>query len=353
MQDNEITIKQMVINLQAWASYLFAKWKIFVIAGILGGILGLFYSVLQTPLYSATTTFVLESGDTRSNLGRLAGVAAIAGLDLGPGSSGLFQGDNILELYRSRTMIVQTLLSKTHPDTSELLIDRYIAFNELKERWKDNPILSDLDFSVSSEQLGINEQRVRDSVLTKFANDIRENLLIVDKPSKKLSIIQVDVVSPDEIFSKSFNDILVSRVNDFYIQTKTQKTTTNIALLEAKVDSVRRVMEGAIYSAARIADATPNLNPTRQSQRVVPVQGAQFSAEANRVMLSQLLQNLELARMTLAQEQPLIQLVDRPVYPLPVVRVGKLKAIIIGIFLVGFLTLAFLVIQKWYRDIMA
>ncbi len=112
-------------------------------------------------------------------------------------------------------------------------------------------------------------------------------------------------------------------------------------------------MTGAIYSAAEISDATPNLNPTRQVQRVGPTQEAQFLAEANRLILSQLLQNLELTKMNLLQEQPLIQLVDEPVYPLKVDRVGKGKSIIIGGFLIGFLTLLFLIVQKWWRDIIA
>src|SRR5690606_12076367 len=111
---------------------------------------------------------------------------------------------------------------------------------------------------------------MRDSVITRLSNTIRDGMLVVDKPDKALSIIRVAVRSPDEVFAKSFNDNLVRRVNDFYIETKTKKSTNNIAMLEAKVDSVRAVMEAAIYSAAQVSDATPNLNPTRQAQRIAP-----------------------------------------------------------------------------------
>src|SRR5690606_823126 len=97
-----------------------------------------------------------------------------------------------------------------------------------------------------------------------------------EKPDKKLSIIKVEVTSPDEVFSKAFNENLVRRVNDFYIQTKTKRSTDNIATLQHKVDSVQAVMTDAIYSAAKVSDATPNLNPTRQVQRLGPAQKAQF-----------------------------------------------------------------------------
>src|SRR5690606_11077352 len=112
---------------------------------------------------------------------------------------------------------------------------------------------------------------------------------------------------------------------EFYRQTKTKKTVDNIAILEKKADSDRAVMTGAIYDAVQASDITPNINPTRQVQRVVPSQKAQFSAEANKAVLTQLQQNLELAKMALLQEQPLIQLVDQPVFPLKVNRIGKVK----------------------------
>ncbi|WP_262248939.1 Wzz/FepE/Etk N-terminal domain-containing protein [Parapedobacter soli] len=352
IEDDELSVKELILNIQEWIRYLWSKWKILLIAGIVGSIAGLGYSLWKKPLYTATTTFVLEGGDSKSGLSQYAGMAAMVGISLG-GGGGLFQGDNILELYKSRSMLEQTLLSKTAPHADELLIERYIAYNGLDEAWAGDPVLATLDFRKDPSELSPKNLRTRDSIITRFVTSINNNLLNVSKPDKNLSIIQVEVTSPDETFSKALNENLVRRVNDFYIRTKTKKSTDNIAILEAKVDSVRTVMTGAIYSAARVSDATPNLNPTRQSQRVVPAQEAQFTAEANQAMLSQLVQNLEMARMAQMQEQPLIQLVDRPVYPLPVERLGKAKGIVIGGFLFGFLTLLTLVGIKWYRDVMA
>lgn len=350
---DEITMKELILEIREWVLYLWSKWHILLIAGITGGIVGLIISLVSTIQYKATTTFVLEAGDdSKSGLARLAGVAAVAGVNLGADAGGLFQGDNILELYRSRTMLVQALLSKTHPDSNELLVNRLIEFKKLRTAWQEDTLLSKLDFHNHSGELSPSLSRARDSVLTEFANSIRDQHLVVSKPDKKLSIIQVDITSPDEVFSKVFNETLVSSVNDFYIQTKTKRTSQQIALLERKVDSVRQIMERAIYSAAQVADVTPNLNQTRLSQRVAPAQEAQFSAEANRAILSQLIQNLEIARMNLAQEKPLIQLVDQPVYPLPISRIGKVKGVVIGGFLFGFFTVGFFILRKWYQDTM-
>jgi len=350
---SEVTIREIILDIQLWMRYIWSKKWVLLISSVLGGVLGLWYAFIKVPVYTATTTFVVESGDTKGGLGRLAGVAAVAGIDLGSDAGGLFQGDNILELYKSRRMLVRALLTKVYPDSNELLVERYLTYTGIKESWKERPELLNLDFHQDPTKLNPKETRLRDSIMTTLANAIRKEALAVDKPDKKLSIVQVDVTTPDEVFSKAFNESLVREVNEFYIQTKTKKSTDNISILQQKVDSVRAVMTGAIYSAAKASDATPNLNPTRQVQRIAPTQEAQFSAETNKAMLAQLLQNLELTKMTLLQEQPLIQLVDQPVYPLPISKVGKLKGIIIGGILVTFFVLIGLIVLRWYGIIMA
>src|SRR5690606_13296926 len=130
--------------------------------------------------YTATTTFVLESNDSRSGLSRLSGMAAIAGIDLGNDAGGLFQGTNILELYKSRTMLEKTLLSKIGPNSEELLIDRYIRFNHIEDEWKDRPELLALDFSQKPESLDSISRRMRDGIITSFANAIRSDLLSIE-----------------------------------------------------------------------------------------------------------------------------------------------------------------------------
>jgi len=352
IENDDLSIRELIVGLRAWIHYLWSKWHILLVSGILGGVLGLIYGIIEKPSYIANTTFVLEGGESKGGLGRLAGVAAMVGVDIGGGAGGLFQGDNILELYKSRRMLTQALLTKVDSNSEELLIDRYLTFNGIREGWSDNLELRDLDFHQDPVTLDIGTQRLRDSLITSFVNNIRGDLLNVQKPDKDLSIIQVSVVSPDEVFSKVFNENLVKGVNDFYVQTRTKKSRDNIVILQSKVDSVRSMMSQELYSAARASDVTPNINPTRQVQRVVPVQEAQFSAEANRTILSQLIQNLELAKMAELQEQPLIQLVDQPVYPLPVNQLGKRKGLIIGGILFGFVTLFGLIGLKWYRDIM-
>lgn len=144
----------------------------------------------------------------------------------------------------------------------------------------------------------------------------------------------------------------MKNVNDFYVQTKTKKSLDNVAILQHKTDSVRAVMNGAIYRAVAITDATPNINPTRQIERIAPIQKSQFSAETNKSILGSLVQNLEMAKMTLLKETPLIQVIDEPVYPLQKKIIGKFKGAIIGGVIVAFISLIILLVKYIFKQIL-
>lgn len=353
--NSEISFREIVIRIREWWRYLLSKWITIIGFALLGGAIGFWYVGTKKPVYTATTTFVLEDEKSGSGLSSLAGLAAIASVDLGVGGGGIFQGDNIYELYKSRKMVVQTLLSEIQvKGKKQLLVERYIDFNGLRKNWVERPDLKSLSFKIDSVIEGtpaLKSNRLRDSVLTSIVSDITKNALIVGKPDKKLSIVRVDVSSRDEMFAKEFNEKIVRNVNNFYLQTKTKKSLQNVKIMQRKTDSVRAVMNGDIYTAVAVADATPNLNPTRQVQRIAPAQKAQFSAEANKAILSALVQNLEMSKVSLMKETPLLQVIDEPFYPLPITRSSKLLAIVAGCFVFGLLAVLVLIFKKVFDDL--
>lgn len=103
-QDDEISLKELVLRLKKWWNYLFSKWLIIVLTGILGGLAGFVYALIKKPIYIAELTFALEE-DNGGSLGAYAGLASQFGIDLGGGTGGIFSGDNIIELMKSRSMI--------------------------------------------------------------------------------------------------------------------------------------------------------------------------------------------------------------------------------------------------------
>lgn len=347
---DEISLKELVQKIGEWARYLVSQWKIIVVAGFLGALAGLGYSFSKKPIYKAEFSFVLEDDKGSGGFGGALGLASQFGFDLGGGAGGMFAGDNLLELMRSRSMVQKALLSPIEFNgKKQSLANYYIAFNDLRKNWEQKPLLADLDYPIDANPVQFS--RAQDSVLSVMHQTIVKNLLNVARIDKKLSILKVELKSNDEVFSKAFTEALVREVSEFYVQTKTKKSATNVAILQHQTDSVRRQLNGAISGVAQSNDAIPNLNAARQVLRSSGLQ-RQVDVQANTAILTELVKNLELSKLSLRKETPLIQVIDRPVLPLPVERVGKAKGILIGGLLAGFLVVVWLVLKRVFHEIM-
>jgi hypothetical protein len=342
--NDDVSIKDISARLFAGIAYLKSKWLIIFICSILGGLVGLVYAKFKKPLYTARCTFVLEENNKSGGLSQFAGLASVAGFDLsgGGGTQGIFQGDNILELYKSRLMIEKALLSEAVFDgKKELLIERYIDFNELRARWKKKDGIDNIIFTGDPDKFN----RKQDSIITDITGIFNMSALDVSKLDKKLSIIVVNVTSKDEPFAKEFTNTLVQNVNDFYIQTKTKKSSQSVRVLQKQADSVKQVLNSALSGVASAMENAPNANALYQSLRV-PTQRKQIDVQASTAIYSELVKNLEIAKSTLRQEMPLIQVIDKPVYPLNVYKISLLKGILLGSMLGFLFTVVFLVLKK-------
>jgi hypothetical protein len=349
--EDEISVSDILLKVRSGIKYLKSKWLTIFFIGILGGAIGLVYAIFKKPRYTAVCTFVLDEGSKGGALGQYAGLASLAGIDISGsgGAGGIFQGDNILELYKSRSMIEKALLSEaTFNNKNELLIDRYANFNNLRTIWKEKDHIDSISFTGNPD----NFNRKQDSIITDLVETFNKKILSVTKPDKKLSIINVEVTTGDELFAKEFNNKLVQNVNNFYIQTKTKKTSQNVQILQRQADSVKSVLNSSISGVASAIDAAPNANPSLLSLRV-PSQRKQVDVQASTAIYGEIVKNLEISKISLRQEMPLIQVIDKPVLPLYKSYVGKIKGMILGFIIASILTLIGLIAGRIYKRLMS
>ncbi len=339
----QFTLKEVVQNLVNWIKFFGSKWKVLLVSLVLGAGLGAGYSQLKDPVFHAETSFVLEE-EGMSGIGQMSGIASLLGVNLGGigGTNGLFQGDNIMELYRSDRMLEVTLLSPF--DKEKLLVDRFIEFEELEKKWASTIDLSALKFSASKENHGVKQ----DSVLKEIAKIIREKQLVVVKPDRKLSIIQVNVSSKDEAFAKLFNETLVSKVNTFYLETKTKKTGENLRILQIQADSVRAILDQSLGTLAAEQDRIPNANPLL-STATVNGRRKQVDVQTSAAVFQEIVKNLEMAKISHRINTPLIQLIDSPTFPLKRTEIRLVKGMVYGAFFLGVLALSFLYLRRLYQ----
>ncbi|OCB70557.1 lipopolysaccharide biosynthesis protein [Flavobacterium piscis] len=348
-ENDEISLKELLAKIKEWINYLLLQRKIIVLAGIIGALLGLTYSFIKKPVYTATLTFALEDEKGGGGLGGALGLASSFGLDLGGSGGGIFSGSNLTELFKSRSMVEKTLLSPVNIDGKIIsLAEMYIQNNEWRKKWNDKPKYSSIQFSPNANRKAFT--RDQDSIMGLMYVNLSKSGLSVAQKDKKISIINIDVSSTNELFSKYFCEALAREVGQFYIETKSKKARINMAILERQVDSVRGELNGAITGVAVANDNTFNLNPALNVRRT-PSARRQVDVQANTAILTELVKQSELAKVTLRKEIPLIQVIDRPILPLYKERFGKAKGLLMGGFLAGFLTVAGLIVRKVFRDL--
>ncbi len=87
--------------------YFIGQWKMVFLVCIITGALSFTFGKMQSSKFTAVNTFIVED-KAGSKGGGLSGIASQFGIDIGGlsgGGAGLFDGDNILEIMKSRVVL--------------------------------------------------------------------------------------------------------------------------------------------------------------------------------------------------------------------------------------------------------
>lgn len=348
LKSDEITLKELILKAEIWIKYFLSQWKLILLIGFIGGCIGLTYASLRKPVYTATLSFALEDDKGGGGLSGALGLASSLGFDLGGSAGGAFSGTNIIELIKSRRVIEQTLLKPIQAGNHQMSIAEYfIGFKGWRANWdKSVPQLSTkISFPVDADRTRFSLQQ--DSVLGLIYDIIVKGTLSIGQKDKKVSIITIEAKSGDELFAKVFVEQLIKEVSDFYIETKSKKAKNNLLILERQSDSIRTELNNAITGVAAANDNTFNLNSAFNIKRT-PSARKQIDVQANTAILTELVKNLELAKVTLRKETPLIQIIDQPILPLQKEKPGRMRSSIMGGVLGGLVIILLLFFRRWW-----
>jgi uncharacterized protein involved in exopolysaccharide biosynthesis len=344
--------------------YALSHYKLFAIVCIITSTLGLVYGKLQPHTYKASSTFIVED-KSGSRGGGLSGLASQFGIDVGGltgGGAGLFDGDNILEILKSRAIIEKVLLSKVEddvPQKGKTLAEYYLSFSPLGERLNDKNItLKQLNFSALDEKS--NHSLIQDSVLYLIYKDLDKGIT-VEKKNKKSSIITLEATSTDPVFAKIFSEKLLKKTSDMYIDIKTGNLSRSIERIQRKTDSLQDKINNISNKSSKlnvpVVDQLVNENPLRRLQKenyinkftyknVIPVEQTTRERTVAYTMYAEMIKNLETLKLSLINQTPVIQIIDGAKYPLFDQRTPARYFLLIG-FAVGFVLSLFYVVYKY------
>lgn len=327
----EFSFKQVIDNRKADIKFLWDKKFILIGIALVGALAGILYAWQKPVTYTSRLTFVVEEGGGGGG-SILSGLAGQFGFDLGgmSGTGGVLAGDNVQQLLKSTKMIKNTLLSPITDSSEVSIADEYARTAKLSQAWGDKynggkPI---------SFPMGVKYTRLQDSLLQVMIKGITEGELSVGKPDKKLSFFEASVTMHNENVAKVFNTRLIDEATRFYIETKTMRQRNNVNRLQARADSIGRLLNRQTYSASAANSIMLDANPAYPTAGV-GVELKQRDKMVLQTIYAEIVKNLEISRTMLLQETPTFQIVDEPELPLKKNRLGYLKAIVYGMFAAG------------------
>ena len=307
-------------------------------------VLSLVFSLAQDSRYKAELSFVVEDTQKSAPLSSMSGLASQFGFDMFSSSNSTFSQANIMDLLKSRGVISKTLIQKSnYTDKSDFFIDSYLKINSINNAWNELQSLKDLNFH---DKLTI----THDSIITLVWQKIIEEDISVEIKNDETDIIYLSFTCSDEKFAKFFSESLISEMSRMYISYQTKQSTNTISFLQDRADSVFLELEKAEQEFARVKDINQRI--IKASGRLKELQ-LMRNVEVLNTMYLELVKNIEVSKLTLLNQTPIIQVIDKPILPLEDTKMSIFLVLLITIFISTTFSIIYIVLRKLVNDSLA
>lgn len=336
-ENKEIEIRDIIITLKEIKQELISrsfKIGLFVFLFSLTAVLINFF---QDSRYKAELSFVVEDKQKSTPLSSVSGLASQFGFDFFSSSNSTFSQANIMELLKSRGVISKTLLRSNN---KKLFIQNYISMYNLDSDWKNNKDLEGITFK---NQIDIKH----DSIITMIWEKIIEDDISVEIKNDETDIIYLSFKSKEEKFAKLFSENLIDEMSSMYIEYQTKQSTNTIDFLQNRADSVFNELEKAEEEFARVKDINQRI--IKASGRLKELQ-LMRSVEVLSTMYLELVKNIEISKLTLLNQTPIIQVIDRPTLPLEDTKLSTFLVFFISFVLSFLISVFYFVFRKMIVD---
>ena len=314
--ENGIQLEALKSFIQDYWKYIKRYFYLYIIFGIIGLSLGVYYAYRYKPYYVANLSFILN--DSKSSTG--GALSALAGqLGFGTGSPNITD-DRVLYLGKTKRILAEAMLHK-YGNSDFTLADKLAEVFRIKESWPNDTTLFDLDRIKAKhvDELSYKENKAIDQIIVFI---LKSNRLQIESVSKKSNtfvgvqnsgIIQITFECRNEQLSIEFTNAIYKELSDFYIGTMTKNLQANYDLIAFKTDSIKELLHDIEEQSASSGDMAMNIFRFKGK-----INDQRLRRELNilNLLYAESIKNKELAKFNLEQERPVFQLVDSPMAPL-------------------------------------
>jgi len=306
--NDEASLKDVIVTISDYKNEFKKRLLLIISIAIIFSLLGYGYSKLQENKYTAVVSFIVEDQSDGANLSDISGAASQFGFDIGGNSSSSLSQQDVIELLKSRLIIEKTLNNKCEiGGKSDLLLNHYIRINNLIT---DS---SEINFSAN----------YKDSITTVVYSTINEEDMNILFQNDEANILNLSFTSLNPEFAKHFSEIIIDEMTKDYKKNETEKSRIILNKLEKRAESVKIELISAQENLEDVLYHLQYSNRYANSKGKLADSKLKFASDTLRYKCEYLgadykylREYITITNMTLLDETPLIQIVDKSVLPL-------------------------------------
>jgi uncharacterized protein involved in exopolysaccharide biosynthesis len=347
LNDDEISLKDLIKKIQSCFGILWKNIILIAFIGLVGAGLGFYLAFNNKPTYKAESKFVLKEGGPSGLAGSLGSLGSLLG---GSGGSSL---DRTVAVIGTEKIIGRVLITNwVINNQKDLVINHFIRLDKLTEKWKEDTVLAKAQFNATDTVPALFNFSQRKAYKAVMAALVGEKGIVGKSFDKKTGIVSLDVTFKDEDFAIEVNELIYEQLKNFVRDQASETASLNTAVLTKKVDSIQGELNAVRRQLARKTDQSLGL---LLNEDKVDLKSLAVKEQILLTMYGEVQKNLEtvLFMGQSASNATNITLLDRPFSPIKPTQRSKVLFTIAGFFLASFFTFGFILIRRWYKNLMA
>jgi hypothetical protein len=355
MQDNQKSSLNILSLLKTYGWELMKfSWLIVIIAVLLG--FYMYRSKKIIPIdYAAYLSFSINenSGADQGFLQQVLGGAASlnmidADMGLGSGNNSMAMLQELIKTRKTMELVLfkkVSLPGKSGKSKEDFFINHYLDLCGIRDKWtKEKNPFQKVVFTHDSIATFSREQ----NAVLGFAHMNLSKKQLSDNLSKA-GILTLKFKSVNEQFSYNFLRTFYDELNTYYTSKSIEKQQRIYKAAIARRDSLEKEMDIAEKEYIGYLN-THNLAAMGQHAEEIEIQylGRKLSGEMEAYFMA--IRNVETAKIALEQHTPLLQAIDKPLYPLGKDIPDAFSALLMGLALGAFLGIIAVLGRRAYID---
>lgn len=328
----------ITINFKAFFQVIWREKVLFVLIVLFFASLGLWYAFTAQEQFVSEGKILPELQAQGGKLGSLAGLASLAGVDLGStAGTEAIRPDLYPDVLKSTPFFLELFNQKvTNRENKTMSFEQF--YHQIVEKEAAIQEKSKKKFPVKENGFlvlnSLSEDRIKD-LKERIKADI----------DKKSGVVNISVKMPDPVVAAGIARFSMVYLTEYVTRYRTDKAKKDLDFLEERVNLARGKLYNNQVKKAQYSDQF-QLPTIRLQSADIQRERIESEYRISSTFYTELLKKYEEAKIKLQQETPVFQVLDPPIAPTKKSEPKKAIILLFALFLGGIMAMITVLIRK-------